>query len=350
MTGETLDYKRDLCLKTGEYCQVHEDELPRNSQKARTQGAIVLGPTGNLQGGFKFINLKTGKGITRYSWDRIPITDTVINRVNELGHGEPELFIFTNRQGNLIGDIDISESHDPAGVDDGNYAPQNDSDIIIYDIDLNDSTDGNNNQESEEPEPQHRDPSVPSLTDTDQVDFDPPEQEQPAATMPPADTGTQEQIPGVQKSTRVRGKPKDYIPSMRGKAYDVAAAQFESGETLHPDAHMLYQDEFYQSTPDEVAAIMTQLSLKAGLREWGKRAESAVTAEMKQLHFCDTFKPVHWHELTDEQKKMVLPSHLFLKEKRSGKIKGRTVAGGNLQRDYPRKMQAHQLLLPRPYY
>ena len=121
MTGETLDYKRDLCLKTGEYCQVHEDELPRNSQKARTQGATVLGPTGNLQGGFKFINLKTGKTITRYSWDKIPIKDAVISRVNELGKREPELFIFTNRQGKLIGDIDISESHDPAGVEDGNY-------------------------------------------------------------------------------------------------------------------------------------------------------------------------------------------------------------------------------------
>ena len=59
--------------------------------------------------------------------------------------------------------------------------------------------------------------------------------------------------------------------------------QYESGETLHPDAHMLYQDEMYQSTHDEVAAIRIQLSLKAELQEWGKRAESAVTAEMKQL-------------------------------------------------------------------
>ena len=74
----------------------------------------------------------------------------------------------------------------------------------------------------------------------------------------------------------------------------------------------------YQSTPEEAAATMIQLSLKAGLQEWGKRAESAVTAKMKQLHFRDAFKPLHWHELTEEQKKMILPSHLFLKEKRPG--------------------------------
>ena len=154
-------------------------------------------PIGNLQGGFKFINLKTGRAITRHSWDRIPITDTVIKRVNELGKGEPELFTFTNRQGNLIGDVDVSESHDPAGVEDGNYAPQNNSDIIIDDIDLNDTTDGGNYQESEGPEPQQRDPSVPPLTDTEQIDLNPPEQEQPETPMPPTETGIQGQIPGV---------------------------------------------------------------------------------------------------------------------------------------------------------
>ena len=32
MTGETLDYKRHLRLQIGQYCQVHEEETPRNSQ------------------------------------------------------------------------------------------------------------------------------------------------------------------------------------------------------------------------------------------------------------------------------------------------------------------------------
>jgi hypothetical protein len=36
----------------------------------------------------------------------------------------------------------------------------------------------------------------------------------------------------------------------------------------------------------------------------------------------------------------VLESHIFLKEKRDGKIKGRTVAGGNKQRDYISKEDA----------
>jgi hypothetical protein len=36
----------------------------------------------------------------------------------------------------------------------------------------------------------------------------------------------------------------------------------------------------------------------------------------------------------------VLESHMFLKLKRDGKIKGRTVAGGNKQRDYISKEDA----------
>jgi hypothetical protein len=37
MSGETLDFKKHLCLQLGQYCQVHEEDTPRNSQISRTQ-------------------------------------------------------------------------------------------------------------------------------------------------------------------------------------------------------------------------------------------------------------------------------------------------------------------------
>jgi hypothetical protein len=148
----------------------------------------------------------------------------------------------------------------------------------------------------------------------------------------------------VRRSTRVKFKSKQaYVPSMTGSTkYGYAVTQLEMQQTLHPDAHMFFnRGELYQAEPDVVAAIMTQLSMKAGLKRWGNKATEAVRSEMKQLHFRDTFKPLHWNELTPAQKKTVLESHLFLKEKRdTGKIKGRTVAGGNKQRDYISKEEA----------
>jgi hypothetical protein len=104
MSGETLDYKKQLRLQIGQYCQVHEEDAPRNSQNPRTKGAIVLGPTGNNQGGYYFMALSTGKKITCYSWDEIPTPDTVIDQVNKLGRDQPEQLTFTDHHGNWIGD------------------------------------------------------------------------------------------------------------------------------------------------------------------------------------------------------------------------------------------------------
>ena len=61
---------------------------------------------------------------------------------------------------------------------------------------------------------------------------------------------------------------------------------------------------------------------------------------MKQLHFRNTFKPKHWRELTHTQRQTVLDSHMFLKEKRDGVIKGISVSGGNKKCDYISKEDA----------
>jgi hypothetical protein len=55
---------------------------------------------------------------------------------------------------------------------------------------------------------------------------------------------------------------------------------------------------------------------------------------MKQLYWRNSYKPKHWHVLTKKQKEQVLESHIFVKQKRDGKIKARKVIGGNKQRDY----------------
>jgi hypothetical protein len=57
---------------------------------------------------------------------------------------------------------------------------------------------------------------------------------------------------------------------------------------------MFVQDYFYQAAPDVLAAIITQLSLKAILKEWGEEAFTAAPSGMKQLHFRNTFKLKHW--------------------------------------------------------
>ena len=43
---------------------------------------------------------------------------------------------------------------------------------------------------------------------------------------------------------------------------------------------------------------------------------------------------MHWKELDNTQCKGVLESHMFLKQKRYGKMKGLKVDGGDKQRNY----------------
>jgi hypothetical protein len=107
MSGETLDYKKHLSLQIGKYYQVHEKDNPCSIQLARTKGAISLGPSGNLEGGFKFMALNTEKKIVRRSWDAISMSDVVIARVNAWGSDQPRQTTFTDRHGRLIGDIEI---------------------------------------------------------------------------------------------------------------------------------------------------------------------------------------------------------------------------------------------------
>ena len=80
--------------------------------------------------------------------------------------------------------------------------------------------------------------------------------------------------------------------------------------------------------------------MKAGLKKWKERGETAVSKELEQLHNCESFSPVHLKDLTPEQRKQILESHLFLTEKRDKTIKRRMVAGGNKQRGFINKEDA----------
>jgi hypothetical protein len=71
--------------------------------------------------------------------------------------------------------------------------------------------------------------------------------------------------------------------------------------------------------------------LKAAFKKWGKEAEESAGKEMKQLHWQNSFKPMHWKSLTAEQRKKVLESHIFVERKCNGILKAQCVAGGNKQ-------------------
>jgi len=324
MSGETLNFKKHLSLKVGQYCQIHEEDEPRNSQLPRTQGANCLGPSDNIQGGFNFMTLLTTRKVVRRKWDVIPMPDTVIAQINTLGSDQPELLVFTDRSGRQIGDVELT------GVDgDENEAPQDQLPEEVFEPDYGDDPKYQpiyqpdeefvpNDEEQEvlpyakEAEEQEEQSHVEDPV-VDAVEPDPQELIEPEPAP--------QEIPGVRRSSRARMQSQTYVPSMKGKAYEYAAAQYENNEVLHPDSHMFHQQKVCEQQPDVAQAIMMQLSLRAGLREWGSKAKEAVHSEMKQLHLRGTFKPMHWHDLTVTQKHIGIPYVSQVEERRKNQGK-----------------------------
>jgi hypothetical protein len=80
-----------------------------------------------------------------------------------------------------------------------------------------------------------------------------------------------------------------------------------------------------------------QMSLKKGLKHFGKNGADAVVAEMRQLDYCNVIKPVDGKKLTREQKRHALQYLTYLKQKQCGRIKARGCSDGRKQCLYKTK-------------
>jgi hypothetical protein len=109
------------------------------------------------------------------------------------------------------------------------------------------------------------------------------------------------------------------------------------GEKTDP-THILRgygQNDFLFALMDADASfsfLTEQMSMKKGLKHFQKKGVEALLAEMSQLHYRNTIKPVFADSMTREQKLQALRYLMFLKEKRCGRIKARGCADGRKQR------------------
>ena len=168
-------------------------------------------------------------------------------------------------------------------------------------------------------------PDVDTPTDV------PPQSDEVPATNEPGDAEPEPQpvTDGPRRSSRMRKEPSRLIPSLFGKAYK------ETGVTQVEEK---YDMEYTFACVTHT--VMTQLSMKAGMKKWGPAGEGAVSKELSQLHYRDSFEPLNPKKLTKEERDAALESHLFLKQKRDLSIKGRMVAGGDKQRGTIEKEKA----------
>jgi hypothetical protein len=97
-----LNFTKHCKAQFGSYCEAHDEPVPTNTMVTRSTPATVLGPTGNLQGTYKFFSLETGKMIKRCKLTAYPMQDSVIKKVEAFGKSSSGVFDFANRNGILF--------------------------------------------------------------------------------------------------------------------------------------------------------------------------------------------------------------------------------------------------------
>ena len=85
---------------------------------------------------------------------------------------------------------------------------------------------------------------------------------------------------------------------------------------------------------------MTQYSVKKGLQVFGEAGVEAVMKQLRQVHDRQVIEPVDATKVSHEAKRSALPYLIFLKQKRTGQVKGRGCADGRKQRESTSKEEA----------
>ena len=85
MTGRKVDFKKEYALTFGDYVEARNPQVVSNSMEPRTDGCIALYPTLNVNGSWKFYNLRTNRIVSRSQCTKTKHTpDNIIKTMNDL--------------------------------------------------------------------------------------------------------------------------------------------------------------------------------------------------------------------------------------------------------------------------
>jgi hypothetical protein len=296
--GRKIDYKRDVRIGFGEYVQADDPNVnPRNSLQSRTNGAIALLPTGNLQGSVKFYSLATGGVITRDHFKIIPMPDEVIAHMNTLAEKDKQYKrdVVVQYGSNML---EVQENQ------------QEDEDEEVENI------------ENFEDPPTRTEPTGVA----ENIDLDPDLEREFQGEVVQAD----------QSTTTVDQQPQDaekeneiISPSITPEiaSLETAEKRYNTREAKKRKDDLYYHYGFV-------------ITVKKGIQLYGENAKDAIKVELKQLHDKQSWMPLTQEQLkklqSNKSANKIIRSHMVLKEKFDSrgefeKLKARVVAGGNEQ-------------------
>ena len=391
MTGTVADFRTHCRVPFGAYCEVHNEPSPSNTETPRTSPAIALTGSGNRQGSYYFLSLTTGHRITRRKWTELPCPPHIIDRVHDLATADRHFgnaFTFSTAPPPPVAAIaDIQGPARPVPAPAGAFIPHTATGALeptnnqpyLYTSDTQTPTpplgahqetgaqqqgapvmapaeeapeegapelgaplndDYQLDQEPERLEVNHEpieglhelflDPIEPTLDHAEPI-LDHAGIHDDHMTLPedPEDEALQMNETNNQKRYNLRGTKIDY-----DYRFGFNAAQIDTITPRGPQANPV------TTVKNHVMATkfcFNQMSAKAGVKKLGNVAVNAILDECRQLDKKDALHPMKFSDLTNQQVQRALRSITMVKEKRCGKVKGRTVADGRSQKEYIEK-------------
>jgi hypothetical protein len=315
VTGQTVDYNKHCRLEFGSYVQTHEQH--DNLMAPRTTGAVTLRPTGNAQGGYYFMSLTTGRRISRNRWTALPMPQDVINRITQMGQQQhaDEGIEFQDRdrrdvgdQGNEEDNMNNNDDHSVIQID------QDDDDNNNYDYNYNNGYDyayqevnGGANGEQEAvrvpiEEIQDYVPPEGWAGPIEQENMEPGEvmaEDQGEEVIAEPNNIDEQDNVGVERDMDLRY-------GERTGAYNLRPRRARDYGHLHTTVGH---------------SVLTQLSMKQGLKAFGDQGREAVLSEIKQLHDRGVIQPKSPSTMSIQDKRDALEYLMFLKKRGAEKLK-----------------------------
>jgi len=310
----------------------------------------------------------------------------VINRVNQIGRsqGMKSSLIYSNRQGDEIADTlnEMDEITDLNDSTQGSLSTEEDEDLSFeyYDDDNDSDDDDDSDNDGDETvhtnmpdnnddhdESSHNNDNISQdnfhLVGPDQYNYTDSESTgviegdecTEVVTNEEAEGSlTEEQMFRDAEELGIQQAQNDTMPSRKlvrkqninpDFVYQALENSTETNDVVQKSLSTLPNETFLNTIASHAKELMSyltqQMTAKKGLKIFGDRGKEALMRELQQLLYRSVMHPVSAKSLTIEQKKAALSYLMFLKEKRSGEVKGRGCADGRKQRVYKTKDETH---------
>ena len=393
------DYNK-IRIEFGSYAQVYDAPSPSNTPRSRSHGAIALGSTGNAGGAYYFLSLASGEVISRHQWTICPIQDEVIERLDFLAVKDKQPLIQSTGLVVEWGQTQTGTSQTENNEDENDQMEENEDrqegdDLIImtsgYDFRDNEVIESvhvrnNHDNENEESldnthyenqgagEEQESNYNTISEYDTNEVHEHSDSTDETVGANINEDDDSNHEIINEEDQTRTITDETREETSNLNERNQGATYNLRNRQTLRPPRRLVevmdnsnntksyetpttllqsvlnrvtgnqsdeFKDEMSQANIKKLIfeRTLAQMTAKAGIKMYGEKAEQALMQEFAQLEELGVFSAKNAGDLTREQKGNALRAINLITKKRDGRIKGRTVADGSVQRDMYEKSQ-----------